>query len=138
IRRSRTSEVWPMVWSTSMDGTSCESRVARSVYHARNGSCLKPCGLRCILFTVSGFRIACRSKPMKPLPTVWMGALMLVALAGAAAGQQQDARECKDHPLFTRMPGYWIHSCVERQFDAFDFIVGPNKKTSHVEGQLWK
>ena len=75
---------------------------------------------------------------MKPLPTVWMGALMLVALAGAAAGQQQDARECKDHPLFTRMPGYWIHSCVERQFDAFDFIVGPNKKTSHVEGQLWK
>jgi len=67
-----------------------------------------------------------------------MGALMLVMLAGAAAGQQKDAQGCKDHPLFTRMPGYWIHNCQEKQFEAVDFVVGPNRKTTRVEGQYWR
>lgn len=39
---------------------------------------------------------------------VVVGALLLAAGAGA---EQQDATGCKDHPLFTRMPGYWIHNC---------------------------
>jgi OmpA-OmpF porin, OOP family len=52
--------------------------------------------------------------------------------------QQKDDRNCKDHPLFTtRMPGYWIHHCKERDFDAYVFKVGQNK-TEKIEGHLWE
>ncbi len=67
-------------------------------------------------------------------------AVALVALLVAAPGlaaQQQDARGCQDHPLITRMPNYWIHHCPEKEFDAYAFTVGPNKKTETVEGQFW-
>jgi outer membrane protein OmpA-like peptidoglycan-associated protein len=74
---------------------------------------------------------------MKSSVAVVMSVLFLFLLAGAAAAQLDD-KNCKDHPLFTRMPGSWIHSCQERQFDAFDFTVGPNRMTTRVEGQLWK
>jgi OmpA-OmpF porin, OOP family len=50
--------------------------------------------------------------------------------------QQTDDKNCKDHPLFTRMPNYWIHHCKEREFDAFAFKVALNK-TEKIEGQLW-
>ncbi len=72
--------------------------------------------------------------------TISRAAAALVALLVAAPGlaaQQQDARGCQDHPLITRMPNYWIHHCPEKQFDAYAFTVGPNKKTETVEGQLW-
>ena len=63
-------------------------------------------------------------------------ALFFVLAAGAIA-QQKDERNCKDHPAFTRMPEYWIGSCKQSAFDAYEFKVG-EKKTEHVEGQLWK
>lgn len=65
-------------------------------------------------------------------------ALMVVAalwLALPVLAQQKDDAKCKDHPLFTRMPDSWIHSCKEREFDAFDFRVGANKM-QRVEGRL--
>jgi len=56
-------------------------------------------------------------------------ALMLIGLlpllATGAAAQQSDAKGCKDHPLFTRMPGYWIYSCEQKQFDVHAFEVAP-------------
>jgi len=64
------------------------------------------------------------------------GALLLLAATESLA-QQADARGCSDHPLFTRMPGSWIHSCVERQFDAFAFRVAAGSKST-VEGHFWQ
>jgi OmpA-OmpF porin, OOP family len=50
--------------------------------------------------------------------------------------QQKDDRNCKDHPLFTRMPDYWIHHCKQLEFDAYKFAVAKGK-SEQVEGQLW-
>jgi len=41
--------------------------------------------------------------------------------AGLCWTSEQDAEGCKDHPLFTRMPNYYIHKCDETEFDSFDF-----------------
>lgn len=49
--------------------------------------------------------------------------------------QQKDNKDCKDNPLFTRMPGYWIHSCTEKAFDSHNFATG-KKDTIAVEGCL--
>jgi outer membrane protein OmpA-like peptidoglycan-associated protein len=65
-----------------------------------------------------------------------MSCLLVCSLAPAlAAAQQKDAASCKDHPLLTRLPDYWIESCVQKQFDAYKFAVG--KGQSQVEGQFW-
>lgn len=60
--------------------------------------------------------------------------------AGGAAAEQKDNPQCKDHPLLTRMPTYWIHSCVNKQFDSHAFFVGKDAagkdQTQSVEGQL--
>jgi OOP family OmpA-OmpF porin len=53
------------------------------------------------------------------------------------AAQQKDDPKCKDHPLFTRMPDYWIHGCTQNEFDGYAFTVGKGK-TEQVEGRLWK
>ncbi len=60
-----------------------------------------------------------------------------LGVATCGAVEQKDNPRCKDNPLFTRMPGFWIYSCDQKQFDAFDFFVGKGK-TEHVEGQLAK
>lgn len=65
---------------------------------------------------------------------VLIGTLLL---ATGAMAEQKDATGCKDNPLFTRMPGYWIHSCKQTQFDSYAFEVGPGQKTA-VEGQYWQ
>ena len=44
-----------------------------------------------------------------------------VVLMGSFAFAQEDAKGCKDHLLFTRMPNYYINSCEEREFDSFEF-----------------
>lgn len=70
--------------------------------------------------------------------TLGTAALAVLIAASGLMAQQQDARGCQDHPLITRMPGYWIHHCQEIQFDAYNFIIGPNKQTVRLEGQVWK
>jgi outer membrane protein OmpA-like peptidoglycan-associated protein len=51
--------------------------------------------------------------------------------------QQKDNPACKDYPLFTRMPDSWIHSCDQRDFNAYTFRVGKGK-TEQVEGRYWR
>lgn len=60
----------------------------------------------------------------------------LFALASLAGAEQKDSVGCKDHPLFTRMPTYWIRSCAGKEFDRRAFTVGQGK-TTEVEGRLW-
>ncbi len=62
-----------------------------------------------------------------------LGALSLSIAATPAAAQHKDAANCKDHPLITRIPDYWIQACTLKQFDAFAFSVGKGK-TARVEG----
>ena len=51
-----------------------------------------------------------------------------------AVADQVDAAGCKDHAMFTRMPGFWIHSCDQKEFGAHVFNLG-NGKTESVEGR---
>lgn len=68
--------------------------------------------------------------------TLFLTAALVLLLAAGLAAQQKDDPKCKDHPLFTRMPDYWIHGCKQAQFDAFEFTVAKGKKEA-VEGQYW-
>ena len=61
---------------------------------------------------------------------------LFLLLASGVTAQQKDSAGCKDHPLFTRMPGYWIHSCTQNQFNVHAFAIGKGK-TTQVEGQFW-
>ena len=66
-----------------------------------------------------------------------VGSVMLLLLATGLCAGQPDKTGCKDSPLFTRMPGYWIYNCEQKQFDVHAFTIGKGQ-TSNVEGQLWK
>jgi len=48
---------------------------------------------------------------------------------------QEDRKGCKDHPLFSRMQGYVIHSCEEKEFDAEDFKDPSTKQKVTIEGR---
>jgi OmpA-OmpF porin, OOP family len=72
---------------------------------------------------------------MKKMLIVLMIIACVMLTKGAVA--QSDNKDCQDHPLFTRMPGYWIHSCQQKQFESYDFVIGKGKKIA-VEGQYWR
>lgn len=59
---------------------------------------------------------------------------VLMVSAPSAAAPPKDAANCKDHPLLTRLPDYWIQACTLKQFDAYAFSVGKGKP-AQVEGQ---
>jgi OOP family OmpA-OmpF porin len=63
--------------------------------------------------------------------------LSILSLALPIIAQQKDNPDCKEHPLFTRMPDYWIHSCDQKEFDGRTFDAGQGKAVQ-VEGQYWK
>jgi len=64
------------------------------------------------------------------------GLLLWPAFASAGApADKPDARGCQDLPSFTRMGGYWIHNCADKDFDASEFFVAKGKK-ERVEGRL--
>ncbi len=56
-------------------------------------------------------------------------------VAAPCAAQQKDAANCKDHPLLTRLPNYWIQACTLKQFDGYAFSIGKGKP-AQVEGQF--
>ena len=76
---------------------------------------------------------------MKKISTIALAMLIFILSTNLYAVQQSDNNKCKDHPLFTRMPDSWIHSCDQKQFDGRDFkiVKGKTVETIHVEGQLW-
>lgn len=53
------------------------------------------------------------------------GLVALTALLGPGItpAAQQDAKDCKDNPLFTRMPDFTIRNCKINEFDSFEFRV---------------
>jgi len=74
---------------------------------------------------------------MKIANRLIIGIAFLGLLAGGLfAGPQEDAAGSKDHPLFSRMPNFYIHQYEEKEFDAHEFVV--NKETISVEGHLYR
>ena len=61
--------------------------------------------------------------------------LLGLLLTGNLAFAQEDAKGCKDHPLFSRMQGYRIVVCQEKEFDAEDFIDPATQQKVTIEGR---
>ncbi len=66
--------------------------------------------------------------------------IRLIALLGAVCAfasvsyAQDDAEGAKDHPMFSRMPGYFIEDYDYQDFAPLDLETDPSK---HVEGRYW-
>lgn len=69
-----------------------------------------------------------------------LGLLSLILLCpivlALAASDPNDLEGSKDPPLFNRMPGYYIYSYKELEFDRYEFQIGPHKKQV-VEGHRY-
>jgi len=52
---------------------------------------------------------------------IWRAGLIVVAFSGIVFAQE-DEKGCKDHPMFTRMPNFYIQECKEKDFDQADFM----------------
>ena len=53
----------------------------------------------------------------------FMFAVALLA-AGSIPLLAQDAEGCKDYPMFSRMPNYFINECNDKEFDFYVFFCG--------------
>jgi len=60
-----------------------------------------------------------------------------VLTCDVAQAVQQDAQGCKDHPLFTRLSGFHITECQEKDFDRYTFFAEQGKEVD-VEGRYTK
>lgn len=69
-------------------------------------------------------------------PSLILFGVLLAVGAGSAVAQEQDAENCKDHPLLSRMKNFYIWGC-EANFDSVDFYVAEDE-TKAVEGQKTK
>jgi OmpA-OmpF porin, OOP family len=71
------------------------------------------------------------------LRTISRGCLGIAAVAAtlfAVPALAQDVENSKDHPLLTRMPGYFIFQYSEQEFDQFEFT-GKGGKSVTMEGK---
>lgn len=70
---------------------------------------------------------------MKRITRILVSILYLFVLSvGVVFSQEKDAKDCKDHPLISRMKNYYIQSC-EKSFNSFDFYVKEGTKTQEGE-----
>jgi len=65
----------------------------------------------------------------------WLMAAALCLCAVPAAAQDTDADGSKDHPMFSRMPGYYIEDYDAQDFSTFELDTDPGRT---VEGRYWK
>jgi outer membrane protein OmpA-like peptidoglycan-associated protein len=72
---------------------------------------------------------------MKNVGQILFGVLIGSFLTASPAFAQEDAPGCKDHPLFSRMPGYRIAVCRNADFDAEDFLDPTTKQKVTIEGR---
>lgn len=72
---------------------------------------------------------------MKNCKTIICLIVVLVLSFGSLALAHEDRKSCKDHPLFSRMEGYYLWTCEEKYFDAYDFIDPATKQTVTIEGK---
>lgn len=62
--------------------------------------------------------------------------LIVLMLAGTAYGARQtDVKNSKDHPLFNRMPGFYIMDYRDLEFDSYSRFRDSSGKRTTVEGR---
>lgn len=65
--------------------------------------------------------------------------IVFAVLAFAAPVAAQDAEGSKDHPMFSRMPGYAISNYDAQDFGAYEFWQNANADpVKKVEGKFWE
>ena len=65
------------------------------------------------------------------LKPFFIATLMIVSIGTLKA--QDDTEGCKDHPLFNRMPNYYLSNCEELEFGLMKFPVGvPDSKNNNI------
>ena len=72
---------------------------------------------------------------MKGIARTLLGIVWLSLLIAGVSLAEED-RDGKDHPLFNRMPGTWIYSYENVDFNAYTFIDDKEKKVN-VEGHYY-
>jgi outer membrane protein OmpA-like peptidoglycan-associated protein len=60
--------------------------------------------------------------------------IALLASGGTAWAQEPDAEGSKDHPVFSRLQGYYINSYDEQEFSVYEFGLEPPRR---IEGHYW-
>ena len=66
---------------------------------------------------------------------LWVMATAVCLCTAPALAQDTDANGSKDHPMFSRMPGYYIEEYDAQDFASFELDTEPSRK---VEGRYWK
>jgi outer membrane protein OmpA-like peptidoglycan-associated protein len=61
--------------------------------------------------------------------------VVIVFFFSAHSADAKDAAGCKDHPLFNRMPGFYLDDCRSKDFDQQKFYTVDEKEVV-VEGKL--
>ncbi len=72
---------------------------------------------------------------MKNCRTFIYGVVVFLLTLSSMAFAEEDKKGCKDHPLFSRMEGYYLWTCEAKDFDAFDFIDPETKQKVTIEGK---
>lgn len=65
----------------------------------------------------------------------WVMAAAICLCAAPAFAQDKDADGSSDHPMFSRMPGYYIEDYDAQDFSTFELDTEPPLR---VEGRYWK
>jgi OOP family OmpA-OmpF porin len=77
-------------------------------------------------------------KIMKRVIVVVIGVVAVVFM-GSFVFAQQDKAGCKDHPLFSRMPNFYIASCKTIEYDEVNFYEPPKgEKNIKVGGNVYE
>ena len=66
---------------------------------------------------------------------VFFAVIGTLLFCGSALAQE-DTKEGKDYPLFSRWPGYYMDSYQHKKFDAYTYQLKDSKET--VEGEYYK
>lgn len=61
--------------------------------------------------------------------------ILLIAIFLVNASAQEDEEGCYDHPLFSRMPNFYLGGCKIKEYDQMDFI-DEKENDIVVEGKL--
>jgi outer membrane protein OmpA-like peptidoglycan-associated protein len=67
---------------------------------------------------------------------IMLCALLASFLAANISFAEEDAEGCRDHPLLTRMPNFYIQDCDTKDFDQMDFSTTQGDYTT-VEGKRY-
>ncbi|MEJ2567821.1 MAG: OmpA family protein [candidate division WOR-3 bacterium] len=66
-----------------------------------------------------------------------VGMVFLLLFIANSAFAQEDKKGCVDHPMFTRMPNFYIAKCEEKDFDQVEFV-NEKKEKIEVEGKFYR